>query len=43
MPISRKLKKIKATKTKKKEPKAKDLIMSVNIWQKEITMKSWAL
>ena len=31
------------TKTKKKEPKAKYTKMSVNIWQKVITMKSWVL
>ena len=40
MQILRKSRKIKTTKTKKKEPKAKDIKMSVDIWQKEITMKS---
>ena len=40
MQILRKLKKTRTTKTKKKEPKAKDIKMSVNVWQKEIIMKS---
>ena len=40
MQILRKLKKIKKIKIKKKEPKARDIKMSINIWQKEITMRS---
>ena len=30
-------------KINRKEPRSKDIKMSVNIWQKKITTRSWAL